>query len=126
MISDSSSSKALHHPFCWRVSEEPFLNASVNRLIRDGAGRCHRQRMWLTMSSSSRSQYLQTTRRGFFERTTNDDSIGSRTFEKQFGFAHRRMATAPTRRASGRFLAAVLFRITVARAGGGGGGGFSR
>src|SRR5437867_12332982 len=60
------------------------------------------------MSSSSRSQYLQTTRRGFFDRTTNDDSIGSRTFEMQFGFAHRRMPTAQSGNARGRFSATLV------------------
>ena len=65
------------------------------------------QRMWATMSSSSRSQYLQTTRSGFLERTTNVDSIGPRTFEMQFGFAHRKMPIARSGKLRRRFSATL-------------------
>lgn len=63
--------------------------------------------MWLTISSSSRSQYLHTTRSGLFDRTMNSDSIGSGTFEMQFGLAHRRIPTARSGRVTRRFSATL-------------------
>ena len=50
--------------------------------------------MWDGMSSSSRSQNLQKTRKGFFDRTRNSDSTGSFVLEMQLGFPHFRRWTA--------------------------------